>query len=166
MALVKWVTTNKEKYNALVTKDANAIYFVEDEGKIYKGDTCFSKTTKVPTFVVPNVVMNGLQSIMLQIKEGGKIEDISALCTVAGSEDCEIDIEKISKTNYDLGGSWTSIFSSNNNIKIKAGRLSNSSSPSYVLASDIVSPGDIFRLNVINNGKTISGLNLQITVKI
>lgn len=165
MSLISWIETTENKYKALASKDVNAIYFLEDTGKIYKGNTCFSRKTQTPIFIVPNTVLSGLQNnIMLKIQDTGIIESITALCTKTGTETCQIDIEKISENDFEIGGTWSSIFESNNNIKIMSGKYSNSSSPEYILKNNIIQAGDILRLNIINNGNTISGLNLQIRI--
>lgn len=42
MALVKFITGDLASFNALATKDADALYFIEDTRQLYKGDTLYS----------------------------------------------------------------------------------------------------------------------------
>lgn len=45
MAMIKWIITTAEKYAGLLTKDTNALYFLQDTQEIYKGETSFTQPT-------------------------------------------------------------------------------------------------------------------------
>lgn len=59
MAIVSFYTTNEAKYNALLTKDENALYFLE-EGRLYKGSTLIGNGIEVvdsyPTTGVTGII--------------------------------------------------------------------------------------------------------------
>lgn len=58
MANVKFYAGTLAKYQALGTKDANTLYFIEDAGKIFKGETDVTSDTKVVD-VVPGSLAEG-----------------------------------------------------------------------------------------------------------
>ena len=47
MATVKFSVGTLAKYKALEAKDANTLYFIEDAGKIFKGDKELASDTQV-----------------------------------------------------------------------------------------------------------------------
>lgn len=44
MAMIKWVVGTSAQYEAVLEKDANSLYFLEDTQEIYKGDKSFTQS--------------------------------------------------------------------------------------------------------------------------
>lgn len=204
-ALISWISTDSTKYNALTTKNEDAIYFLSDTGEIFKGTTLYSSSIilvdtlpstgipkkiyivnstlqcyiwngtafeptskqtiiKTPSFIISSTLTAGVQPILIKMDQDGIINNVSAICSTAGTDDCEISIEKISETDFDTNTNWSSIFTTN--LTIPSGKFSNITSQAYVLKSNIINKGDVLRLNVIKSGTTITGLNVELSIQI
>lgn len=45
--MIQWIITDSAKYNLLPEKSANALYFLQDTGEIYKGDKSFTQSVNL-----------------------------------------------------------------------------------------------------------------------
>jgi len=114
-------------------------------------------------FVINSSLTIGAQPLLIRSPNNGIITDINAIIPTVSDSDIEINIEKTTENDFETNGnSFTSIL--DNNVKILSGKLTNKSAPIYTLSNNVVNKGDIFRLNIINNGN-VSGLSLQISIK-
>jgi len=205
---VKFITTTYSAYSALVVKDVNALYFLEDVGRLIKGSTKFSevlvevdtlplapiegKIYVLPTlegfmyknsewtkvfspvasistsysllFNINTALSTGIIPIPEKAIENGTIRSIDIVATTAGATDAEIDIQKISEADMEVGGFFASIFTAGNDLKVPTGKFTNKSAAAYELVSNSINKGDILRLNVINSGSGLAGITLQIKI--
>lgn len=75
MANVKFYAGTLAKYQALQTKDANTLYFIEDAGKIYKGGTDVTSDTAVVT-AVPAALVEGKVNFVKVTANGKTMYDV------------------------------------------------------------------------------------------
>lgn len=104
----------------------------------------------------------GVRGTMLSFPYDGNIIGLSAYCAKVGSDDTQIEIEKISQENLlnnDL--SWESIH--NKPLTILANH--NIDNKSYGLSNTFVNTNDFFRVNILKNGHLIN-LTINILVQI
>lgn len=121
-----------------------------------------SKQIIIPTFVISTLLKTGTQPINIQIPKDGVIKTINANCSTVGSTSCEISVEKTNSTGIETNTGWVNILSSN--LIIATGKYTDDKS--VVVSSDIVNQGDVLRLNVIQNGTSIKGITIQISIEI
>lgn len=113
-------------------------------------------------FSMPSILNIGVQNYIYQFPFGGEIVKAYAHCTVAGTlSPVEIQIQKISSIDFDVSGTWGSIFSTN---IIIAPNENKGSTP--VLSVVQVDKGDYFRINVLQLDNNIKGVNVQLDIKI
>lgn len=86
MAMIQWISTTSTNYAAIETKDADALYFLEDTQEIYKGTKSFSSSV----VVVDAFPTTGIKGRLYIIKSPleGKIYDggawVNVLATSGG----------------------------------------------------------------------------------
>lgn len=113
-------------------------------------------------FSMPSILNIGVQNYIYQFPFGGEIIKAYAHCTVVGTlSPVEIQIQKISSINFDVNGTWGSIFSTN--IIIEPTKFKGNVP---VLSVVQVTKGDYFRINVLQLDNNIKGVNVQLDIKI
>lgn len=106
-------------------------------------------------FVVPSYPLQGVQTIVARFPFDGKIIGVKALCGIKGDSDTEIAIEK-SRDMVD----WNSIMLTN--LFFKAGSFFDDGTASVF--DSVVNEGDLFRINVIQQGVGIQNVTLEIII--
>lgn len=118
-----------------------------------------------PTFVINSILRDGIQPLIIKAPKSGVIKSIEAICGQVGTADLEIIIEKTSELYFETNSKWQSIFTSGNNLKILSGRTSSKSAPEYILSTNTVNAGDVFRLNLITNNCGLKGLTVHLNIE-
>jgi hypothetical protein len=112
---------------------------------------------RVLTFVFPSYLSYGIQGVLARFPFNGTIVGVRAFCGTVGITDTLINVEK----STDLSN-WTSILS--NNIRIVAGNHFDDGS--VTISNTTVNQGDIFRVNVLQNGSGIKDVTVEVRIKI
>lgn len=118
------------------------------------------RTQKTITFVYP-LVQDGLLGSMIKFSHSGIVLEVDAFCVVTGVEDTVIDIERISKKEFEAGlDTWESIFGTKQ-MTIPANRKRQDSS--YNFSSNAVDKDDMFRVKFLHTGPIATQIdNLRI----
>lgn len=63
--MIQFVELDQSKYDALATKEADAIYFTKDTNRIYKGNVCYTPTTVIDTATLDSATKKSLVGLMM-----------------------------------------------------------------------------------------------------
>lgn len=121
--------------------------------------------TKTIVFVLPRIMNEGEQRLVVQFPYSGTITGLAAHCFVAGtSGDTEILVERCSSGNFSGVQSWESIL--NSPIVISEGQVASANAGVGLLVDGAVEEHDYLRLNVPSISEGSEGFTVQLTVKI
>jgi len=118
--------------------------------------------TKVICFIIPEEVVVGTQDIIINFPYEGSIVGITASLNVEGTDNTEIDIEKVAKSAFAEKQEWSSIL--NRRLSISYGDKVDDGEFSILEYS--VNKDDYFRINVIRAGIGASSLTVLIEIQI
>ncbi|TVX97973.1 hypothetical protein [Cohnella terricola] len=111
-------------------------------------------------FQFPKMLAQGVQSALMQFPLDGEIVKAYAFCSEGGSaHPLEVAIEKISSADYDSGGVWQNILSTNIAINPNSTK-----GTTPVIQTTDVTAGDYFRINALRLDNNIKGVTIQIDV--
>lgn len=120
--------------------------------------------TKILVFVLPKIMNEGVQNIVMQFPYSGTITEVSAVSAKASTNGItEIVIEKCPVSGYE-GQEWESILTAP--IVIEEGKNASSNVDISLLADTEVNPYDYFRINIPTLGEESEGFTIQMVVKI
>lgn len=119
------------------------------------------KTSKTIVFTYP-LIQDGYLGPYVKFDWKGSILSVDAICNTAGVEDTKIDIERISRKDFELGvDSWKSIFMKDREICIPSSALFQDEK--YQLSTIGIEKGDLFRINFLHTGPIAAPIdNLRI----
>lgn len=121
--------------------------------------------TKILVFVLPKIMNEGVQNIVMQFPYEGTITEVSAVCAKASTQgDTEIGIEKCPVDLYAGGQGWVSVL--NSPIVIKEGKLSSENADISLFSDTEVNSHDYYRINIPSLGEDSEGFTIQMVVKI
>ena len=137
-------------------------YVSETTHGLLKSDDYKNFIKRSIIFLMPSIFQTGHQNYIIQFPYDGEIIDAYGYCTKTGFlSPIELSVEKISSSDFDLGGSWESIFS--NNIVIHENEYKGTK-PTIIKKQ--VNKGDYFRVNVIQLDNNFKGVTVQLDIKI
>jgi hypothetical protein len=119
----------------------------------------FKKKTIV--FVIPDELVDGVQSIIISFPYAGVIKSVSAFLTNQGIEHTSLTIEKISKADFIAVGEWSDVLS--RNLLLPYG--SRIDDGLVEIANSDVSVDDLFRVNIIS-ATGAKDLTVEINIEI
>lgn len=118
--------------------------------------------TRTIIFHFPQITNAGIQSTVVQFPFDGEIVNVSAFCLESGiTAPLEISVEQISSADFDAGGSWSNIFSTN--ALIHPGEKKGTPP---IIYNPQVSKGDYFRIYTVQLDNSFRGITIQIEIKV
>ncbi|QDX94031.1 hypothetical protein EEL30_18080 [Brevibacillus laterosporus] len=115
--------------------------------------------------IVMNRVTTGLFKLDMRFPYDGIISEVYASCAKAGTERTVLQVAKCSQASYDAAQEWTNIFKNDLVFDANSSSTKTSSSP-YSLKDPNVEKGDHFRVNVVELGKGIEGVVLEVVINL
>ncbi|MCU6710079.1 hypothetical protein M6D81_15385 [Paenibacillus sp. J5C_2022] len=137
------------------SEDTDGLMRREDYQKL--GHLTEELSDRVITFLIPSYLSVGVQGVLARFPFDGIIVEINAICSTTGVQDLVLDIEKSSDVV-----NWTSILT--NDVKIAAGSLFDDST--HFISDSSVVAGDIFRINIAQNGDGAKDLTVEVRIKL
>lgn len=157
------IDSNKWELIDNYTGGAVPLASATSSGLMNKDDFSFihnELTQKSIIFVIPTIKEGGVQKPIIRFPQDGELVSAYAYCNTQGSSAVtRIAIEKLSETGFTGGSAWTSIA----DVEIPNGM---SKGPNATINNNVVNVGDYFRLNFAQVDSTISGITVQLEVKI
>jgi hypothetical protein len=119
--------------------------------------------TRSITFSIPSIYQIGIQNHIIQFPYDGTITDIKIYCIEPPTANVfDIQVEKISQTNFDNGDIWTPLL--NESLKIQTGDHK-SQTANLNNAAKVITKNTYFRLNVSAVDATMKAIGIQINIK-
>lgn len=112
---------------------------------------------RVIVFCFPAYVFAGKQSVIARFPFDGEITSIKSFCGITGQTDALITVEKTSNM-----ASWTDLLST----PMRIGALQNFDDGSAVVHNVSVTAGELFRVDVLQQGIDMQNLTVEVTIKV
>lgn len=111
-------------------------------------------------FVIPTLQDTGVQKPLIRFPFVGTIESVYAYCNLTGSAlDTTISVEKITETNFLSGNAWSVAANMVIPINVQKSTVNN-----VILGN--VAVGDYFRVNLGQLDNNMTGLTIQLDIKL
>lgn len=137
-------------------------YVSEDVSGILRSDDYKNFIIRTIAFVMPNIAVTGVQNYLIQSPFDGEIVNVKGYCTQTSPlSPLEIDVEKISEEGFDVGGEWSSMFSTN--LIFQRGSYK---SDAPTLSDNTIKKDDYLRINVIQLDTNFKGITVHLDIKI
>ncbi len=154
---------SKEDFFKLTSIESGAQKnYIEEDAKNALPDYVHTKTI---VFALPvNKLKIGVQNIIVEFPNNGVITKITGICQITGAEYTAIQLEKISKEDFDNGiDNWIGVCEEGKEIIFPYGKYTTIESN---ILNKSVSKNDCFRLNVKNVGFGIENLTINVDILI
>lgn len=134
--------------------------YIEEDAKNALPDYVHTKTI---VFVLPvNKFEIGVQNIVVEFPNNGVITKITGVCQITGADYTAIQLEKISKEDFDNGiDNWVGVCEEGKEIIFPYGKYATIENN---ILNNIVSKNDCFRLNVKHVGFGIENLTINVDI--